>query len=56
MQPLRRTVKLPAIAGTVATIVLAVLAGLGTVPELAPACTAASTALTTAIGYLTAEA
>jgi hypothetical protein len=53
MQTLHPKVKLPAIVGTVATLALAVLAGLGTVPELAPICTAATTAINTTVGYFT---
>ena len=52
---MNRKVKMPAIVGTVATVVLAVLAGLGTVPELAPVCTAAITAINTTVGYFTYE-
>jgi hypothetical protein len=46
-------VKVPAIIGTVASLALAVLAGAGTIPELAPICTAATTAITTTVGYFT---
>lgn len=53
MQTLNPKVKVPAIVGTIATITLAVLAGVGTVPELAPVCTAATTAVNTTVGYFT---
>ena len=52
---MNRKVKLPAIVGTVASVALAVLAGAGTIPELAPICTAATTAITTTVGYFTFE-
>lgn len=52
---MNRKVKLPAIVGSIATVVLAVLAGLGTIPELAPIATAASVAITTTVGYFTYE-
>ena len=55
MQPFHRKVKIPAQVGLGITIALGVLAGLGTVPELAPVCTGAATAINTAVGYVTAS-
>lgn len=46
-------VKVPAVVGSIVTVALAVLAGLNTVPDLAPVCTAAITALNTTVGYIT---
>jgi hypothetical protein len=48
-------VKVPAIVGTVISVALAVLAGAGTIPDLAPICAAATTAVTTTVGYFTFE-
>ena len=55
MQPWKRKVKIPARVGVGLTITLGLLAGLGTVPALAPACTAATLAITTAVGYWVSE-
>lgn len=55
MQPFHRKVKIPAKVGVGLTITLGVLAGLGTVPDLAPVCLGAATAINTAVGYWTAE-
>lgn len=49
-----RKVKVPAVVGTVATIGLAVAAGVGAaIPETVPVTTAISTGILTTIGYFT---
>lgn len=54
MQTLHPKVKVPAVVGTVITVDRAVLTAVGSnVPEVAPICTGAVTAINTIAGYLT---
>lgn len=53
MEPLHPKVKVPAVVGTVITVILAVLAGLNTVPEVAAYAAAGTTILNTISGYFT---
>lgn len=51
--PIHPKVKVPAVVGTVIAIVLAVLAGLSAVPELAPYVAIGVTVVNAVTGYLT---
>ena len=54
MSKLHRKVKVPAVVGTIATIGLAVAAGVGAaIPEAVPVTTAVTTGILTTIGYFT---